>query len=223
MDASLIDISRGTTIAAKVLHEDERLIVVNKPAGQATAPGGGIGEGESLQEQVAEHLGARAFLVHRLDRGTSGVIVFAKTVESHRRLSRQFEDRAVSKRYLAVVEGHVTGRGGSIAQPLREFGSGRVGVDPAGKEATTMWALRKRLPDVDLLEVRPITGRRHQIRVHLYYIGHPILGDTRYGTDRPVSGAPRLMLHASELALPDGLAVRAEPPLDFVEALEAYR
>jgi len=207
----------------RIIHEDERLVVVDKPAGQATAPGGGIGAGESLQEQVADHLGSRAFLVHRLDRETSGLIVFAKTAESHRQLSQQFEHREVSKRYLALVDGHVPGRSGTISEPLREFGSGRVGVDPAGKEATTKWALRERLVDADLLEVTPITGRRHQIRVHLYSIGHPILGDTRYGDDRPVGGAPRLMLDACELVLADGLAIRAEPAADFMEAVAARR
>jgi RluA family pseudouridine synthase len=207
----------------RIIHEDAGLVVVDKPAGQATAPGGGIGAGESLQEQVAEHLGTRAFLVHRLDRETSGLIVFAKTAESHRLLSQQFERREVSKRYLALVSGHVEGGIGSIDEPLREFGSGRVGVDPAGREAVTGWELRERLPDADLLEVRPLTGRRHQIRVHLYAIGHPVLGDTRYGDARPVGGAPRLMLHASELNFPDGPAPRAEPPLDFAEVLEALR
>jgi tRNA pseudouridine32 synthase/23S rRNA pseudouridine746 synthase len=206
-----------------ILHDDESLVAVLKLSGQATAPGGGIEDGESLQEQVSAYLGAKAFLVHRLDRETSGVIMFAKTAESHRLLSQQFEDRAVTKRYLALVEGHVRGRSGSIANPLREFGSGRVGVDPAGREATTNWTLRERLLDVDLLEVTPITGRRHQIRVHLYSIGHPILGDTRYGHDRPVGGARRLMLHASELDLADGLAIRAGPPADILEAVVARR
>ena len=207
----------------RIIHEDERLVVVDKPAGVATAPGGGIGAGESMQEQVATHLRTRAFLVHRLDRETSGVILFAKTAESHRLLSRQFEDRAVAKRYLALVDGHLKGGIGSIAVPLLEFGSGRVGVDPAGKEATTLWALRERLTDADLLEVTPITGRRHQIRVHLYSIGHPILGDTRYGDDLPVGGAPRLMLHALELVLADGLSIRAEPPADFMEVAASRR
>jgi 23S rRNA-/tRNA-specific pseudouridylate synthase len=77
--------------------------------------------------------------------------------------------------------------------------------------------------DADLLDVLPLTGRRHQIRVHLYSIGHPVLGDTRYGDPRPVGGAPRLMLHALELELADGLVVRAEPPPDFSEVLEASR
>lgn len=209
--------------ALQVLFEDERLIAVAKPAGQAVAPGGGVDAADTLQADVAAHIGSKAFLVHRLDRETSGVIVFAKTGEAHRELSRQFEERQVTKRYLALVDGHVEGRSGEIGEPLREFGSGRVGVDPKGREAVTRWSLRERLADADLLEVQPITGRRHQIRVHCYAIGHPILGDTRYGDARPVGGAPRLMLHATELDLADGLRLAAEPPPDFVEVLATSR
>ncbi|HEX3219201.1 MAG TPA: RNA pseudouridine synthase [Candidatus Limnocylindria bacterium] len=207
----------------QVLLEDERLIAVAKPAGQAVAPGGGVDAADTLQAAVAGHIGSQAFLVHRLDRETSGVIVFAKTAEAHRELSRQFEERLVTKRYLAIVQGHVEGRSGEIGAPLREFGSGRVGVDPKGRQAVTRWALRERLADADLLEVQPITGRRHQIRVHCYSIGHPILGDTRYGNPRPVGGAPRLMLHAAELVLADGVSVAAPPPADFDAVLEASR
>ena len=207
----------------RVLYEDERLIAVAKPAGQAVAPGGGVVATETLQAEVAAHIGARAFLVHRLDRETSGLIVFAKTAEAHRELSRQFEERQVTKRYLALVEGQVEGRSGEIDQPLREFGSGRVGVDPKGRDAVTRWSLRERLADADLLELEPITGRRHQIRVHCYSIGHPILGDTRYGNPRPVGGAPRLMLHALELVLADGTALQADPPSEFADELAAHR
>ena len=98
----MIDVSEPT-----VLHEDEELVAVDKPAGMATAAGGGIDDDASLHAWVTRHVGARTYIVHRLDRGTSGVIVFAKTADAHRRLSQAFEARAVSKRYLAVVEGHV--------------------------------------------------------------------------------------------------------------------
>jgi RluA family pseudouridine synthase len=210
-----------------VLYEDERLVAVDKAAGVATAPGSGIGPGESQQELVAEYCGGKAYLVHRLDRETSGVIVFARTAEAHRDLSRQFEEREVMKRYLALVDGHMDERAGGISEPLREFGSGRVGVDPKGREALTRWELRERLAGADLLEVSPLTGRRHQIRVHLYAAGHPVIGDTRYGHSRPVGGAHRLMLHALDLRLPqvDGapLVIRAEPPAEFVQTLDAYR
>lgn len=211
----------------RVLHEDGELVVVDKPAGMATAAGGGIDDDASLHAWVTRHVGARTFIVHRLDRGTSGAIVFATTAASHRRLSQAFDGREVGKRYLAVVDGHVRRVTGEIAEPLRSFGSGRVGVDPKGAKSLTRYRRLERLRDADLLEVEPLTGRRHQIRVHSYAIGHPVLGDTRYGIARPVGGAPRLMLHAAELRLPvsDGepLAIRADPPPDFEAVLEGLR
>lgn len=210
-----------------VLFEDEELVVVDKPAGMATAAGSGIDEEASLHVWVTRHVGARTFIVHRLDRGTSGVIAFAKTPASHRRLSQAFEEREVGKRYLAVVDGHVPRATGEIAEPLRTFGSGRVGVAAKGSEALTRYRRLERLQDADLLDVEPLTGRRHQIRVHCYAVGHPVLGDTRYGADRPVGGAPRLMLHAVELRLPepDGepLVVWATPSPDFDAVLETLR
>jgi tRNA pseudouridine32 synthase/23S rRNA pseudouridine746 synthase len=209
--------------ALEVLFEDERLIAVAKPAGVAVAAGGGVAPEETLQAQVDSHIGAKAYIVHRLDRETSGVMVFAKTAESHRHLSLQFQGREVKKRYLALVGGHLEGREGTITAPIREFGSGRVGVDPQGKEANTRWEVRERLQGADLLEVTPLTGRRHQIRVHLYSIGHPILGDRRYGADRPVGGAPRLMLHATELILANGLRVVAATPPDFAPVVDEWR
>jgi RluA family pseudouridine synthase len=213
--------------ALEVVHEDERLIAVSKPAGQAVAPGGGVEPDDTLQAHAERHVGAKVFLVHRLDRGTSGVIVLAKDAETHRRLSLAFEARQVEKAYVSLVVGHVEPASGEIARPLRAFGSGRIGVDRRGKPAITRYALTERLASADLLEIRPLTGRRHQIRVHLYALGHPVIGDTRYGHERPVDGAARLMLHARELVLPetDGstIVVRLEPPEDFVEVLDAYR
>jgi tRNA pseudouridine32 synthase / 23S rRNA pseudouridine746 synthase len=210
-----------------VLFEDEGLVAVDKPAGMATAAGGGIDDDASLHAWVTRHVGARTYIVHRLDRGTSGAIAFAKSAESHRRLSQAFEGREVGKRYLAVVEGHVRRVTGEIAERLRSFGSGRVGVDPKGAEALTRYRRLERLQDADLLEVEPLTGRRHQIRVHCYAIGHPVLGDTRYGAVRPVGGAPRLMLHAAELRLPsdagESLVIRADPPADFESVLDRLR
>lgn len=210
-----------------VLYEDAGLVVVDKPAGMATAAGGGIDDDASLHAWVTRHVGERTFIVHRLDRGTGGAIVFAKTADSHRRLSQAFEQREVAKSYLAVVDGHVRRTTGEIAEPLRAFGSGRVGVDPKGSQALTRYRRLERLQGADLLEVEPLTGRRHQIRVHCYAMGHPVLGDTRYGADRPVGGAPRLMLHAAELRLPvlDGepLVVQASPPPEFEAVLDGLR
>ena len=210
-----------------VLYEDLEIVAVDKPAGMATAAGSGIEDDASLHAWVGRHVGGRTWLVHRLDRGTSGVIVSAKTADAHKRLSQAFETREVGKRYLAVVDGHVARASGEIADKLRTFGSGRVGVHPKGREALTRYRRVERLQGADLLEVEPLTGRQHQIRVHCYAIGHPVLGDTRYGAIRPVGGASRLMLHAAELRLPGGdgepLVIRANTPPDFDAVLDSLR
>jgi tRNA pseudouridine32 synthase / 23S rRNA pseudouridine746 synthase len=181
-------------------------------------PGRGEKE-ETLLDLVSARLGGKAWVTHRLDRGASGLVVFAKDAETHRRLSKQFEGREIAKTYLAVVRGDVAA-GGVIDQPLRVFGSGRVGVDAArGKPSLTRYRVKDNFAGVTLLEVSPETGRQHQIRVHLYWLGHPILGETRYGKDFPVGGAPRLLLHAWKLSIPrpdgEALALEAPPPEDF--------
>lgn len=178
-----------------------------------------------LSVLVSEHLKAKTWVVHRLDAATSGVIVFAKDRESHKRLSQAFEGRSVSKTYLAAVLG--TAVPGSCEAPLKTFGSGRVGAAPEGKASSTSWTVREALKGATFLEVTPKTGRRHQIRVHLNIMGTPVLGDARYGKDRPVGGAPRLMLHAWKLEVPnaDGSVLRLEvpPPPDFEAVLAALR
>ncbi|MDD5657804.1 MAG: RNA pseudouridine synthase [Elusimicrobia bacterium] len=181
----------------EVVFEDARLIAINKPVGQAVVPGRGLSE-EPLAAQVGRRLGAKAFVVHRLDRDASGLTLLAKDAAAHRELSMLFEARRVRKLYLALVRGRLEGEG-VIDRPLRQFGSGRMGDDPRGKPSATRWRLRAAAPECSLLEVSPETGRRHQIRAHLFGIGHPILGDRLYGKDRPVGGAARLMLHAWKL------------------------
>ena len=204
-----------------ILHEDDYLIVLNKPAGQIVIPGRGAHEGEPLVRQVERYLGTKAYVVHRLDKETSGVILFTKIVATHRDLNIQFERREVHKVYFAVVQGIVE-CDGSIQQPIRQFGSGRMGIDSKGQAALTNYRVIERFKDCTLLEIVPETGRRHQIRVHLYAIGYPILGDPLYGQHRPVGGAARLMLHAYEITFrhPSGEIVtfRAEPGEDWIHA-----
>jgi tRNA pseudouridine32 synthase/23S rRNA pseudouridine746 synthase len=211
----------------EVIHEDEHLLAVAKLPGTVVAGPDQAAPDGSLQAQVSLRSDARIFTVHRLDRGTSGIVLFAKDAQTHRHLSLLFESRQVDKLYLAVVLGHVEPRSGKVDAPLRAFGSGRVGVDQRGKPASTRYEVRERLPRADLLEVRPQTGRRHQVRVHLYSIGHPVMGDDRYGHERPVGGARRLMLHALELSFPDAdgrqLTLRAVPPDDFGSILDEER
>lgn len=209
-----------------VLYQDSDLIAVSKSSGQLVVPGRGKVEAETLQEELARRLGTRVWVVHRLDRGASGLVLFAKNAEAHRSLSLQFEGRKVRKTYLALVLGCVQ-KGGLIRQRLREFGSGRMGVDVKGKPSATRYRVRESFPETTLLEAEPLTGRRHQVRVHLYHIGHPVLGDARYGSPRPVGGVERLMLHSLELFCRDpagrSLVLRSEPPPDFLEVVESFR
>lgn len=208
-----------------ILYEDEHFLVVDKPAGRVVIPGGVPGE-LALSEELAAGQGGRLYVVHRLDRDASGIVLFAKDAAAHRSACLEFERRRAEKKYLALVLGRVTGEG-EIAQPLREYGSGRAGVDPRGKPAETRYRALEDLPGATLLEVEPLSGRRHQIRAHLYWLGHPVLGDRVYGRPRPVGNAPRLMLHACGLTVrPEGyqpLNVTSEPPADFRAVLDGLR
>lgn len=209
----------------KVLHEDERFLAVDKPAGRLVIPGGRAGE-VALVEELAAGCARRLYVVHRLDRDASGVVLFAKDPAAHRAACLEFERRRAQKKYLAVVLGRVA-CDGEIAQPLREYGSGRAGVDLRGKPAQTGYRVLENLQGATLLEVMPFSGRRHQIRVHLYWLGHPVLGDRVYGHPRPVGDAPRLMLHACGLTIhPEGcepLVVSSELPADFRAVLDGLR
>jgi tRNA pseudouridine32 synthase/23S rRNA pseudouridine746 synthase len=212
-------------VPVAVLFETDDYIAVDKPAGVVSIAEAGRG---NLPELLKGHTPDRLRPVHRLDRGASGVIVFAKTAAAHRHLNGAFDRREVRKTYLALVGGVPAANRGQIRAPLREFGSGRMGVDPRrGKPSSTAWKVAERLAGATLLRVQPATGRRHQIRVHLYHIGHPILGDRRYGDRARQRDIPRLMLHALslEFALPSGesVTIEAPPPSSFEEVLSRFR
>jgi len=222
------------------------MIAVDKPAGQLVIPGrpsrlgvasgnapgraqsgtGVPGGDEPVNAELERTLGRKVFVVHRIDREASGLVVFAKDPETHRELSLLFERRMVKKTYLAAVLGWLD-RDGAISHPIREFGSGRMGTGRGGRKALTRYRVLERLRRSSLLAIEPETGRRHQIRVHLYSRGHPILGDPLYGDPRPVGGVARLMLHAAGLAIPrpDGsvTALKCPPPPDFTAVVESLR
>jgi tRNA pseudouridine32 synthase/23S rRNA pseudouridine746 synthase len=198
-----------------VLYEDEDILAVNKPEGLVAVPERRRVE-QSLIEMLSTQRAEKLYIVHRIDRETSGVIVFARNAEAHRQLNRQFETRSVEKVYLALVHGIIRDDQGEIDKPLRQFGSGRVGVDDQrGKASVTEFRVLDRLPAFTLLEVRPRTGRRHQIRVHLYSIGHSVVGDPLYGEQAVQRSYPRLMLHARRLSLhlPSGQRLTLEAPI----------
>jgi RluA family pseudouridine synthase len=189
-----------------ILYEDSRIIAINKHTGISVIPGRNCRDEIPLSKLVEEYLKSKVYVVHRLDRETSGVILFAKDAETHRLLNLQFEKRTIKKTYLALVNGCPEQHSGVIDSPIHQFGSGRMGVDSRGKKSITVYKLKEQYAAHSLLEIDPETGRRHQIRVHLYSIGHPIMGDTVYGDSRPVGGFPRLMLHALNITFkhPDG-------------------
>lgn len=185
----------------EILYEDNNIIAVNKPEGLASIHDS-AGEKEDLQTILSERCQLKIFVVHRLDKEVSGVILFAKNAATHKELNKQFAERTVKKSYTALVHGEVRKEEGAINKPIREFGSGRMGIDEAkGKPSKTVYKVIKKFPSYTLLELNPTTGRRHQLRVHLYYIGHAIVGDVRYGDKTFQEKYPRLMLHAKELVV----------------------
>jgi RluA family pseudouridine synthase len=209
----------------RVLFENADYLAADKPEGVVSVVEAGKG---GLPELLKDAFPGKLYPVHRLDRGASGVIVYAKNADAHRHLNGQFDRRDVRKTYLALAVGTIKANHGQINAPLREFGSGRMGVDPKrGKPSSTEWKLVERLEGATLVRVHPATGRRHQIRVHLYHIGHPIAGDPKYGDREKQAAFPRLMLHATaiEFALPSGkrVTVEAPAPNSFEEVLTSLR
>jgi len=208
-----------------ILYQDDDCVAVMKPCGLSAVPERADDE-SCLRSLLASQLGRRVFPVHRLDKEVSGVILFALSPAAHRALNLAFERREVQKTYLAVVHGAMSNDSGSIRLPIREFGSGRMGVDESkGKPSETRYEVLDRRAAYSLVRLHPLTGRRHQLRVHLYSVGHPIAGDPLYGEPRLRTGHPRLMLTSTGLSLrlPGGSALGLADlvPPDFQEACQA--
>jgi tRNA pseudouridine32 synthase / 23S rRNA pseudouridine746 synthase len=203
-----------------VLHRDDRILVFDKPAGLLSVPGIGPEKQDSLASRAAAAFpGAR--IVHRLDRDTSGVIILALDADAHRELSRQFHDREVKKAYIAVVAGTVADDRGKIDLPIRKDMDNPPlqMIDPIhGRRAVTRWRVLKRYADRTRSELRPVTGRSHQLRLHMREIGHPILGDDLYAPPEVLAMADRLLLHAAALDVRHpvtGHHMRFESPCPF--------
>ncbi|UWQ14506.1 RluA family pseudouridine synthase [Aliiroseovarius sp. M344] len=190
-----------------IVHQDHELLLVDKPAGLLSVPG----KGEHLADCLLSRVQAvfpDALLVHRLDRDTSGIMVFAMTPHAQRHLGLQFEKRQMKKAYVARVWGRVAEREGTVDLPLIVDWPNRPKqhVDfENGKPAVTDWKVLKYEEKTTRMRLFPQTGRSHQLRVHMKEIGHPILGDPFYA-EGDARDAPRLMLHAESLRLrhPDG-------------------
>ena len=194
-------------VPLEILHRDHELLAVDKPSGLLSVPGKGAHLADCLLARV-QTVFAEALLVHRLDRDTSGVMLFALSRHAQRHLGLQFEKRQVRKVYLAEVLGEVTESTGTVELPLIVDWPNRPlqKVDfEAGKPAVTDWKRLRRRADRSRMRLMPRTGRSHQLRVHMREIGHPILGDPFYAPET-CDRAERLMLHAHQLRVrhPDG-------------------
>ena len=227
------DIFEPENIPLDIVFEDEFLAVINKPAGMVVHPGAGVPNG-TLANAIAFHFGFgnsefgleekgipnpqskipnRIGIVHRLDKDTSGLIVVAKSEEVHEKLSAQFQDRTVYKRYLALVHGEFDENVGTIDAPIarEKHNRTKMGVRGHGRNALSLWKVKERFEKFTLVEVEIKTGRTHQIRVHLGFINHPVVGDETYnnGRDKSVANQQirkaiqnlnRFFLHAEKLS-----------------------
>jgi len=251
-DALEIDLPERPTIdllpepiPLKILYEDEDLVVVDKPAGMVVHPGAGIDSG-TLANALAHHFNRlsgvagkiRPGIVHRLDKETSGLLIVAKNDYSHEKLSDQFRDRQVEKKYVALVYGRIAQASGEIEARIGRSPRNRTRMavlrGGAGRFALTAFDVVQRFDDFTLLSVRIKTGRTHQIRVHLAHIGHPVVGDSTYGAGREkqvrspnlrheIQALGRHFLHSTKLAFGHprtGRALEFNSPLS--PELEAF-
>ena len=192
-----------------IVHADDAIVVADKPAGLLAVPGRGADKADCLWTRVRERY-PDALVVHRLDQATSGLVLFARGEAAQRTLSRAFAARDVGKTYVAVVAGAVAADTGAIDLPLAADWPNRPRqiVDrERGKPSLTRWRVLARgrhglAPGLRTtrLALEPVTGRSHQLRVHLTAIGHPIVGDALYAPPQVAAAAPRLLLHAARLA-----------------------
>ena len=224
-----------------ILYEDAQLLAVDKPPGMVVHPAPGARRG-TLVNALIHRLGhlegvgeaERPGIVHRLDRDTSGVLLVARTTATLEALARQFRERTIEKRYLAIVRGHVARAAGTIDRPIGRHPHERKRMSVRsrrGRAAVTRWTVLERLLGATFLELAPETGRTHQLRVHLAALGHPILGDRVYGGRATRGAAPaaeRQALHAAEIRFAHPVTgvrvvVRSPLPADLVALLAELR
>lgn len=195
-------------IPLDIFYEDECLLMINKVSGMVVHPAAGVHSGTLVNALVYHYdelsdmnESSRAGIVHRLDQDTSGLLIVAKDNKTHAFLSNQFQEREIYKRYIALVEGDINFDEGVIDAPLSRHPLHRekqnISYEDSAREAVTFYQVKARLNGVSLVYLYPQTGRTHQLRVHMKHLGHPILGDEKYGRK---NNFPRLALHAQAIA-----------------------
>lgn len=225
------------TAPVSIAYEDEHLLVVDKPAGLVVHPGAGVRSG-TLVELLAGRLAGgpepdRPGVVHRLDRDTSGLLVLARSEAVHAALQDMLRRRELEREYLALVEGHLDARSGTVDAPLGRDRGNRTRMSTRTdkpRRAVTHFEVAETLPGRSLLRVRLETGRTHQIRAHMQAIGHPVCGDPVYGGRRcgEELGLVRQFLHSARVRFRHPVTgeivdCESKPPADLLRALEAAR
>ncbi|MBC7319720.1 RluA family pseudouridine synthase [bacterium] len=232
-----VDIHENTLqpydLPINIVYEDESIIVVDKPAGLVVHPAPSVKEPTLVNVLIGKTTLApvnsiRPGVVHRLDKDTSGLMVLAKTFQSYNNLVKQIQDRKVIKEYIAVVHGRP--KSGSISVPIGRSPSDRtrMKVLPSGRIAITHYEVLEVIGDYSILKIRIETGRTHQIRVHLAYIGHPVVGDKIYGIESKERLIDRQALHSSKLSFlhpitQDRLEFSSPLPKDMENLIEELR
>ncbi|PIE24273.1 MAG: RNA pseudouridine synthase [Neptuniibacter caesariensis] len=192
----------------EILYSDEHIVVANKPADMLSVPGKGKDKQDCLWRRVQQQF-PTARIVHRLDYATSGIIILALTLESQRALSRSFQERLTHKRYQAIISGSPKADKGSVELPLRCDWENRplqIVDHDQGKHALTHWERIATEPLGTRVRLIPVTGRSHQLRVHMQALGHPIIGDRFYAHEEDIKASERLLLHAEYLSLPQAVS-----------------
>ena len=213
-------------IPIDIIYEDKDIIVVNKPKGMVVHPANGNPDGTLVNAILAKckdslsGIGGeiRPGIVHRLDKDTSGLLIIAKNDQAHINMSKQIQDRKVIKKYIALVKGVIGENTATIDMPIARSTKDRkkMAVDPKGKEAITHYKVLQRYDKYTLLEIKIDTGRTHQIRVHMAYIGHPVVGDMQYSNGKNEFGIEGQMLHSKYLEFDHpitGKRLKLEAPL----------
>lgn len=205
----------------EIIHKDEEILVLSKPSGLLCVPGRKPEHQDSLELRVKEQF-PELRIIHRLDMDTSGIVIMAMNPESHRNIGLQFERRKTKKTYIARIWGHPEDDEGEIDQPLICDWPNRPiqKIDlTRGKSAITKWqVLEREEGGLTRIALNPITGRTHQLRVHMAEMGHPILGDDFYAHEKALKAADRLQLHAYKLTVhhpSDGRLITFEAPCPF--------